>query len=187
MDNSVDPIRDLRAINNIKQMTKSKPRDYLLFIMGINNGIRITDLLDLKWEQVADKQKGDVVQIRERKTGKQNYIVVNGAVAKALRLYREKLNPEPDCYLFRSRKGKTQPVTVTQVNRLVKSWCQLAGLSGRYGSRTLRKTFGYVQRVHHGVGFDVLAKRYNHSSPRVTMVYLGIMDDEVKDILMNEI
>ena len=187
MDNSVDAIRDLRAIDNIKRMTVSNPRNHLLFILGVNNGIRITDLLNLKWEQFADKQKGDIVQIKEQKTGKKNYIAINGAVAKALRLYREKLQPEADCYLFQSRKGKNKPLTITQVSRLVKSWCKLAGLSGRYGSRTLRKTFGYVQRVHHGVGFDVLAKRYNHSSPRVTMVYLGIMDDEVKDILMNEI
>jgi len=51
----------------------------------------------------------------------------------------------------------------------------------------LRKTFGYIQRTKFKVGFEVLAKRFNHSSPAVIMRYLGITDKEVNGILMNEI
>jgi hypothetical protein len=46
---------------------------------------------------------------------------------------------------------------------------------------------GYIQRVHYGVGFEIICKRYNHSSPAITMRYLGIEDKEVHNILMNEI
>jgi len=60
-------------------------------------------------------------------------------------------------------------------------------LTGNYGAHTLRKTFGYIQRVHYGVGFEIICKRYNHSSPSITMRYLGIEDREVHNILMNEI
>jgi hypothetical protein len=37
------------------------------------------------------------------------------------------------------------------------------------------------------VGFEVLCKRYNHSSPAITMGYLGIEDKEVYNVLMNEV
>ena len=48
-------------------------------------------------------------------------------------------------------------------------------------------TCGYVQRTTYGVGFEILCKRFNHSSPAITMRYLGIEDKEVQNILMNEV
>jgi hypothetical protein len=54
-------------------------------------------------------------------------------------------------------------------------------------AHTLRKTWGYQQRVTHGVGFEIICKRYSHSRPAITMRYLGIEDREVHDVLMNEI
>lgn len=50
-----------------------------------------------------------------------------------------------------------------------------------------RKPFGYIQRTKCGVGFEILCKRFNHSSPAVTMRYLGIEDAEVLEILTHEI
>lgn len=51
----------------------------------------------------------------------------------------------------------------------------------------MRKTFGYIQRVKYGVGWELLSKRFNHPSLAITMRYLGIEDKEVNGILMNEI
>ena len=59
--------------------------------------------------------------------------------------------------------------------------------SNHHIATRFRKTFGYVQGVAFGVGFDVLCKRFNHSSPAITMRYLGIQDKEVNGILMNDI
>jgi len=73
------------------------------------------------------------------------------------------------------------------VSKLVKRWTQAINLNGNYGAHTLRKTWGYIQRTVHGVGFEIICKRYNHSSPAITMRYLGIQDKEVHNILMNEI
>jgi len=58
---------------------------------------------------------------------------------------------------------------------------------GNYGAHTLRKTSGLMQRTKYGVGFEVLAKRFNHSSPVTTMRYLVLTSDEVNEVLMNEI
>ena len=60
---------------------------------------------------------------------------------------------------------------------MIKRWCADIGLSGNYGCHSLRKTFGYIQRVIFGVSVEVLSHRYNHSSIRTTQLYLGI-DEE---------
>jgi integrase len=184
----VDPIRSVEDIKTIKELLSDKPRNFLLFTMGINNGLRTGDLLKLKVKDVKGLKPGQFITIREGKTGKQNILMVNKAVYKALKNYLKKVQPAGEDYLFASRKGTGKPITIQTVNALVKKWCRTINLSrGNYGAHTLRKTFGYIQRTQHGVGFEVLAKRFNHSSPTVTMRYLGLTSDEVNDVLMNEI
>ncbi len=183
---TVEPIRSLEDIKAIKKLLASSPRDYLLFTMGVNNGLRIGDLLQLKVKDIQKVKPGDTVRVKEQKTGKHNILVINKATHKALQAYLSQAKPDPEDYLFPSQKGRS-PLTVSYVNRLIKSWCRQINLRGNYGTHTLRKTFGYIQRVKYGVGFELLCKRFNHSSPAVTMRYLGIEDKEVNGILMNEI
>ena len=184
---TVDPIRKLKDIKSIAEMLKSSPRNHLLFVMGVNNGLRAGDLLRLKAGDVRHLKAGEHITIRESKTGKNNILLVNKTVYKAVRAYITALKPQDGDYLFKSRKGSNKPVTIQHVNHLMKKWTSAINLKGNFGAHSLRKTFGYIQRTEFGVGFDVIAKRYNHSNPAVTMRYLGIEDKEVHDILMNEI
>ena len=182
----VDPIRCMKDIKSIQTMLSNKPRDFLLFTMGINNGLRAGDLLDLKVKQVRHLKEGDRILIKENKTKKNNVLRVNKPVYKALWNYLGKVNPDDEDSLFASRKTN-EAIRIQAVNALLKKWTKAINLNGNYGAHTLRKTWGYIQRTKHGVGFEVLAKRYNHSSPAVTMRYVGVTDKEVDDILMNEI
>ena len=183
---TVDPIRKIEDVKSISKLLESSPRDRLLFIMGVNNGIRTGDLLKLKVKDVQHLKAGDFIIIREGKTNKDNVLVVNKTVYKALKNYLDTINPDDDDYLFKSRKGK-KPLQTKAVNRMIKNWTKAINLKGNYGAHTLRKTWGYIQRTKHGVGFEIICKRFNHSSPSVTMRYLGIQDKDVHDTLMNEI
>ncbi|MDL1969152.1 MAG: tyrosine-type recombinase/integrase [Deltaproteobacteria bacterium] len=183
---TVEPIRRLSDIKSIKKLITDNPRNHLLFVLGINNGLRVGDLLKLKINDVRKLKPGQSIVIRESKTGKDNILMINKTVYKALRIFLENAGPDDGEYLFASRKTK-RPLTIQSVNALVKKWAMRINLSGNYGAHTLRKTFGYIQRTEFGVGFEVLAKRFNHTSPAVTMRYLGLTSDEVNDVLMNEI
>jgi len=183
---TVEPIRKQKDIRAISRLLKSNPRNYLLWVMGINNGIRTKDLARLRYNQVEGLKSGAVINIVESKTGKTNVLVINKSVHKALQLYIKEENPDLDDYLFKSRKG-TGHISSQSVGRMIRSWADAINLKGQYGAHTLRKTFGYHQRVYHGAGFEILCRRYNHSNPAVTMRYLGIESKEVTDMLMNEI
>jgi integrase len=183
---TVEPIRKIEDIKSISRLLEGSPRDRLLFVMGINNGIRTGDLLKLKVKDVRHLKAGDYITIKEGKTKKDNIVVINRTVYKALKNYLEKVQPDNNDYLFASRKGN-EPLQTKSINRLIKSWTQAINLKGNYGAHSLRKTWGYIQRTKHGVGFEIICKRFNHSNPAVTMRYLGIQDKEVHDILMNEI
>jgi integrase len=183
---TVEPIRGIGDIKSISKLLADKPRDYLLFILGINNGLRVGDLLELKVADLKNRKAGETLAIREGKTGKDNVLVINKTVHKALKNFFLKSDPDDGAFLFASRKGD-KPLTTASVNHLIKKWTRDINLRGNYGAHTLRKTWGYHQRVNYGVGFEIICKRFNHSNPAVTMRYLGIEDREVHDVLMNEI
>jgi len=181
----VEPIRDEKNIKAIRKILSDEPRNHLLFVMGVNNGLRTGDLLKLKVRDVKGLKEGDSINIKEGKTGKQNILVINGIVHKVLDQYLKESKLDDDDYLFKSRKDKAKPISIMAVNLLIKGWASAINLKGNYGAHSLRKTWGYFQRKVFGVGFEVLCKRYNHASPAVTMRYLGITDREVQNILTN--
>jgi integrase len=183
----VQPITELKDIKSIKKMLKDNPRDRLLFIMGVNSGLRVQDLLVLKVADLEGAKVADRVSIRERKTGKDNVLVVNQEILAAFNEYLASASPESGHYLFKSRKGRNYPLTTYAVTGMVKRWAAAINLKGNYGAHTLRKTWCYHMRKTHGVSWEVLAKRLNHSTPAVTRRYLGIQDEEVEEILLNSI
>ena len=142
-------------------------------------------MLKLKVRDVKDLEPGETLKIREKKTGKDNVLMINKSVQMVLKQYLDEAKPKDGDYLFKSRNGKNKPLTKETVNKMMKEWTK--SLKGNYGSHSPRKTFGYIQRTTYGVSFEVLCKRFGHSSPSITMRYLGIDDKEVNGILLNEI
>jgi integrase len=180
----VEPIRDEKDIKAIRNMISDNSRNHLLFVLGINNGLRTGDLLKLRVKELAGMKPGDSINIKEGKTGKRNILFVNKTVHKVLNQYLKESKLSGEDYLFKSKKSN-RALKIQAVNYLVKKWTSAINLKGNYGAHSMRKTWGYFQRTNYGVGFEVICKRFNHASPAVTMRYLGIADSEVKNVLMN--
>jgi integrase len=180
----VEPIRKKKDIQSIKLMLSDSPRNQALFTIGINTNLRAGDLLGIKAGQVRDLQPGDSIQIKEKKTGKFRMVTLNKACIQSIqKLLASSLYNENDP-LFVGQRG---PLTVPSVSRLVKSWCTAINLRGNYGSHSMRKTWGYHQRVTFGTDIPRLMVCFNHSTQRQTLEYLCIQADEIKDVYGNEL
>lgn len=182
----VSPIISKRIIKRIKSDLAGRPRDLCLFVMGINTALRASDLLSLKTLQVQHLSVGDSLVVRERKTKKNRRITINQATHKVLRTWLEQNDSE---WLFPSQRGGA--LKVATLNKMVKHWCEVAHIETgikqngtNYGSHTLRKTFGYWQRIDAGVPIHTLMKIFNHSSQAITLTYLGIQEQEIEDVYM---
>jgi len=181
----VDPIRKLKDIKAIKKLLANKPRDLALFTIGINTNLRASDLLRLKVGQIKDLQAGDTVEIKEKKTGKVRRITLNKTCINAFQNLLASKQYEDDDYLFQSQRRHV--LTVPSVHKLVKTWCNEINLKDNYGSHTLRKTWGYHQRVTFGVDLPRLMVCFNHSTQKQTLDYLCIQPQEIKDVYDNEL
>jgi len=182
---TVEPIRSIKDIKSIKKLLGDKPRDYCLFTLGINTNLRASDLLNIKVHQVIDLKTGDDLKLKEKKTGKPRRITINKTVYEAVRGLLMSDNYGPDDYLFKSQRGSV--LTVPSLSRLVKGWCQIINLKGNYASHSLRKTWGYHQRVTFNVGIPELMVCFNHSTQKQTLDYLCIQPEEIKSVYMNEL
>lgn len=180
----VEPIRKKKDIQSIKKMLSDNPRNQALYTIGINTNLRASDLLGIKADQVKDAKPGDSIQVKEKKTGKFRTITLNKACTGAIHKLLQTRPYKDDDSLFVGRRG---PLTVPSVIRLVKAWCRSINLQGNYGSHTLRKTWGYHQRVSFGTDIPRLMICFNHSSQRQTLDYLCIQPEEIKDVYENEL
>ena len=180
----MEPIKAAKDIKAIKRLLAANPRNHALFTLGINTNLRASDLLRITAGQVRDVRPMDEIELKEQKTGKRRRISLNKSCVEALHALlkaRDYSDKEP---IFSGQRG---PLTVPSVNRLVKQWCKTVNLKGNYGSHSLRKTWGYHQRVTFGRGLPELMVCLNHSSERQTLDYLCVRPEEIKSIYANEL
>jgi len=87
--------------------------------------------------------------------------------------------------LFKSRKG--DKLIVPTVSKMVKNWCRQINLKGNFAAHTLRKTWGYHQRVTFNTDIPTLMECFNHSTQKQTLTYLCVQPDEIRGVYENEL
>ena len=180
----IEPIRKMKDIRAIMKILSDHPRNYCLFVLGINWGLRASDLIRITAGQVRYIEDGESFELKEKKTGKLRRLTMNEVTYKAIhKLFKSRSYVE-DEPLFQGQRGV---LTVPYINALVKKWTSEINLKGRYGSHTLRKTFGYVKRVDQKVDIPTLMEIFGHSTQKQTLSYLCIQREEVRDVYLNGI
>jgi integrase len=166
---TVQPIRDKQLIESMKIQLADCTRNVFLFTLGINTGLRISDLLKLKVNDVRDVTH---IIIIEQKTKKPKRFKINDQLKMSINEYTQSI--PNDVYLFKSRRG-TKSIKRVQAWKILNQAAKQVGIS-EIGTHTLRKTFGYhFYQKYKDVA--VLQQIFNHSSPAVTMRYIGINQD----------
>ncbi len=168
----VEPIRKISQIRKIEKLLNlQSKRNLILFTIGINCGLRISDILSLN---VGDVKNKNFIEIKEKKTGKFKKFPINS-----------KLKPMLDDFV-KNRKNN-EPLFLSIFNNrlerigayyIITDVCKKAGLEEKIGTHTMRKTFGY----HHYKKFKdiaMLQKIFNHSTPQITLRYIGIEQEEI--------
>jgi site-specific recombinase XerD len=149
--NFVEPLRDKKKIAQIKNLLIGAElyRDLLLFTVGINTALHISDHLTLQLEQVvaADLELCGTFILHVEKRNKRNFVTINTSIEQALTAYLAaypKILTNPDPYLlFSSRRPTptfTKPLSREHAERLMSEMCQAVGLTGSSGTHTLQKT-----------------------------------------------
>ena len=192
-------------------------RDYLLFTMGINFGLRAGDLLKFKIGHVITPEGyvRDKITLQEEKTDKYRTLYMNNEVVDALEFCLQGKDVDLDDYLFQSYShnnsdryydviagkrradgekyeingGANTGLSVDNAGKILKKIIMdEVGLNVHASTHCMRKTFGYQVVMNYPDrtrAVEHLQKIFGHSSPAITMRYIGITDDEIRDTYRN--
>ena len=188
--NFVEPIRDRKKIAQIKNLLRGQGRfrDLLLFSVGINTALRISDLLQLQIGQFLDDRGRYKPRfwIHEQKRIKRHEVVINQSIREALKEYLRiypgvTRNSEHFVFFNTKTNDYSEPIKRGQAWKFIVSVFSEVGLPGKFGTHSLRKTWGYHARMQ-GVDLALIIHKLNHESNANTKRYLGITDDELQAV-----
>lgn len=198
-EHAADPIKSIDDIDRISTylIGEGRYRDNMLFILGINFGLRVSDLRLLRFSNLINenftfKDSFPVFETKTRNTRKRKknrYITINTAVMEAVTIFLE--NTPGVClsdYMFTSNsnhnKGGAEPLTRGSIDTILKNIARDLGLNIHMSTHTLRKTFCYHQMVMSGNDnrkLLLLQKMLGHSSPMQTLDYIGLSSEEIAE------
>ncbi len=203
VSHAAEPIKDPDDILRISEylIHNSRYRDNMLFILGINFGLRISDLRLLRFSNLINdnftfKDNFPVFEIKTRNTRKKKknrYITINNSVMDAITLYLQNTpNVKLNDYLFRSQSNngssKNEPITLQAVDQMLKGIAKDLKLNIKMSTHTLRKTFCYHQMLMSNNDtrkLYLLQQMLNHSSLAQTLDYIGITSEEIAEAYLN--
>lgn len=153
--------------------------------VGVNTALRISDLLSLTMEDVRTLDTDNpALSVIEQKTGKLRRIVVNQT---ALTVMQRRLIENPDdAWLFqseaanRNRREPPKPINRRSVSRVFEKVGRRVAPKVVLGTHSMRKTRGYAMHKA-GRSIESIAKVLNHSSPAVTMRYIGLVQQDIDE------
>ena len=195
INRTVQPIRTEKDRKAISRYLRSKSlRDYALFEFGLRVGRRVSDLVNLNVGDVArlDRRGRLVIRNRlmcqEKKTNKFSDILINQFARRVLSRYlterkaqSENLTALLDEPLFYSRTSGSNGehrLSRKRVWEILKEAGDACELDYKIGTHSLRKTFGYDLH-RRGVDITLIQKALNHSSPEITLAYIGITQNDI--------
>lgn len=198
-EHAAEPIKSMEDIDMVCEylIGQERYRDYMLFVVGINFGLRAGDLRLLRFSNLINENLTfrDRFALFERKTRntrkrrKNRYLSINSAVQDAVVMY---LEHTPDVslsdYMFRSLSNNgassNTPLSIRSIDRILKSIAADLKLQVKMSTHTLRKTFCYHQMVMSNNDHRkllLLQKMLGHSSPGQTLDYIGITSEEIDE------
>jgi integrase len=168
-----EPIRRVEDLTRIDDyLGRRCKRDQMLWRVGVNTGLRISDLRLLRKRDVAGRTH---IVIRMTKVGRMVRVPVNPVLRRWLDAYCSRL--EDNDYLFPSRQGWNKPITRSRAYQVLRQAAEACGLQ-RIGTHSLRKTFGW--HLYQETGDIALCMElFGHENQAETLRYIGILGHDI--------
>lgn len=156
----------------------------LLIATGSYIGLRISDLLQLRWNQILDQEYFTIV---EKKTKKNRKVTINPELQKIIARLFVQLEANENDLMFANRFGE-KPFSIQYVNSKLKEIFNNYNIKGQYSSHFMRKTLGrrvWEVNKYSDQALLLLSQLFNHASVSTTKIYLGIRESEISNLYLS--
>ncbi len=178
-------IKDIDTINDILAVYPKYSKNYLLIYYLLNTGLRISDTLNAR---IGDRNGLRI--LHEQKTGKRKELPINDHLAEKINMYALKNNLTDTDYIFFSERDPKDHIKRNRAYQILSEAGEMIGI--QLSAHTLRKTYGYLQystyertNGQQGASLPELMHLFNHSTPEITLRYIGIEQENLDHIVLN--
>ena len=157
-------------------------RDALIIELALGTGLRVSELSNLRIEDIFLKKGQNSLIVKNGKGGKDRVVQFSTGLKASLLEFLNYRASGSD-YLFPSERG--QKMTTSGIQQVFKKWSRKAGLPSHYSIHSLRHT--YAVRLYKASGYNLrlVQKQLGHSSVSTTQVYADVMDEDVDQAMEN--
>lgn len=150
-------------------------RDMTMILVAFRHGLRVAELIDLRWDQI-EFEKG-CLHVRRAKNGTPSVHPIHGDELRALRKLKREQDPTSP-FVFTTERGG--PFSVSAFQRLVGRAGEAAGLGFAVHPHMLRHACGYAL-VNKGIDMRALQAYLGHKSIQHTVRYTELSPGRFKD------
>ena len=194
---AVSPIKDIEDVFRLLRYLKEKnTRNYILVLFGMCTGLRVSDIVALKFKDVVDKivtQNGEEkiiakewIKLIEEKRDYNRTLWLDRFVGEEIEEYAKDKQLHEFVFLSNKKKYGNKALVPRSVGRIIKDSARAVGIKENVATHSLRKTFArqiYDAHDDKTYGLELVRKILGHKSIEVTRRYLGIdKEEEVKAI-----
>lgn len=186
MRNLVEPIRSKKELNMIKSYLYYKNKKiYVIFMVGISTALRISDILQLKKNDLVTNN-GNIkkeIRLKEKKTNKIKKFPITSNLENALKEYFEEEELTLNDYVFLNRRTN-KPITRQYVSKVFIQVKDELKLGYNFNTHSMRKTWGYWA---YKSNYDIMLimDALNHSSTFMTKKYIGIRQEDINNMYIS--
>jgi len=172
----------LNAPFQIKEKEIIKLRDKAILELLFSTGLRVSELCNLKRDDInLNKDEFSV----EGKGGKWRVVFLSNQAKYWLKKYLEK-RTDIIPYLFirhdkASNKNREKGITPRSVQRLVKKYAKIAGITKKITTHTLRHSFA-TDLLANGADLRAVQELLGHKNITTTQIYTHITDQHLKEV-----
>ena len=182
-----DTKRLRKTCNEATTIAKSKGiqapvRDALIIELALGSGLRVSEMANLKVEDLYLKRGQASIYLKNGKGRKDRVVDIGSLLKKQIVEFLDYRNTDSP-YLFPSERG--EKMTRSGIQQIFKKWAKKSGISSHYSIHSLRHTYATNLYKASGYNLRLVQKQLGHSSPSITQVYADVMNTDVEEALKN--
>ena len=157
-------------------------RDTLIIELALGSGLRVSEMANLKVDDIYLKRGQASIHVKSGKGGKDRVIDIGSNLKKQILEFLDYRNTDSP-YLFPSERG--EKMTRSGIQQVFKKWAKKAKIPSHYSIHSLRHTYATNLYKASGYNLRLVQKQLGHSSPSITQVYADVINTDVVEALKN--
>lgn len=171
---------EMQLLNQFNTRYVTSHRNMLMIKLALATGMRISEVLALRWEDMEPEHGAVRLKVVNGKGGKDRILFITPDLFEELQTYVNKHDQEVYGHVFRTTKG--EPVKDSYIRRMMRQKAVKAGIKKIITFHSLRHT-ALTRLYENTKDIRMVQEIAGHSNITTTMIYTHISGADIREAM----